>query len=166
MNKTPENENLNNGIQNASTKVFSFKGFAKSVAIWLTFFFGILAVGFLILCLPMYSDYTVRTRIGEGLVLAGSAKNLVIDNAVNNRPYDFGWVPIKPTTNTASIEIDSATGVITIVGTKRADNIVLLLTPMVNETPLSGQKIEGRIYWVCSEPTGKVPPRNIPPECR
>lgn len=153
-------------MHNDQTKGFSFKGFAKSVAIWLTFFFGILAVGFLILCLPMYSDYTVRTRIGEGLVLAASAKNLVVDNAVNGYPYDQGWSALIPTQNTARIEIDRATGVITIVGTKRADNIVLLLTPMVDETPLSGQKIEGRIYWVCSEPTRKVPPRNIPPECR
>jgi type IV pilus assembly protein PilA len=166
MNKTPENENLNNGIQNASTKGFSFKGFAKGVVKGLIFFFCIFIVGYLFCAWIMYSDYTVRTRISEGLVLAASAKNLVVDNAVNGYPYDQGWSAITPTNNIASIEIARATGVITIVGTKRADNIVLLLTPMVDETPLSGQKIEGRIYWVCSEPTGKVPPHDIPPECR
>ena len=165
MNKTPENENLNNGIQKDQNKDGRSKKIVKGIVKRLVIVFCIFVVGLIIL-LPQYSDYTVRTRIGEGLVLASFAKNLVVDNAVNGYPYDQGWSAITPTNNIASIEIARATGVITIVGTKRADNIVLLLTPMVDETPLSGQKIEGRIYWVCSEPTGKAPPHDIPPECR
>lgn len=133
---------------------------------WLIFFICILVAGFLALFYLTYRDYSVRDRITEGLFLASSAKNLVVDNAANGHPYDQGWTTLIPTQNTASIKIDRATGVITIVGTKRVDNIVLLLTPIVNGVPLSGQEIKERIEWICSEPTGKVTPNYLPCECR
>jgi len=153
-------------MHNSQTKGFSFKGFAKSVVKWLILLFCICTVGYLFYAWLMYNDYIERNRVDEGFVLAGSAKNLVVDNAVNNRPYDFGWEPITSTKSTASVEIDSATGVITVVGSEKIDNIVFLLTPTANGNPLSGQKLEGRIQWACSEPTGKVPPHKIPSYCR
>lgn len=128
--------------------------------------FCILVVGYLALFFLTYPNDSVRDRMAEGLFLANDAKNLVVDNAVNDRPYDHGWQWLNSTNNTKSVEIDRATGVITIVGTDLANNIVLLLTPSVGGVPLNGQKIENRIKWICSEPTGKVAPHYLPSECR
>lgn len=153
-------------MHNSHTKGFSFKGFAKGVAKCLILFFCIYILGYLTIYRPMRNGYDRPTRIDEGFVLAGSAKNLVVDNAVNNRPYDFGWEPITSPQSTASVEIDGATGVITVVGSEKIDNIVFLLTPTANGNPLGGQKLEGRIQWTCSEATGKVPPHKIPSYCR
>tara|TARA_R110000772_G_scaffold64210_3_gene143694 strand:+ start:13998 stop:14579 length:582 start_codon:yes stop_codon:yes gene_type:complete len=43
---------------------------------------GILAA----VALPAYQDYTVRSRVSEGLVLASDIKTLIADNAVNVTP--------------------------------------------------------------------------------
>ena len=76
-------------------------------------------------------------------------------------------MPIQVTRNTASIDIDGQTGMVTITGTKKVDNIVLLLMPMVNGVPLNDlDEIKERIEWVCSEPTGRVSSRDLPSECQ
>ncbi len=47
---------------------------------------GILAA----VALPAYQDYTARSRVSEGLVLANEAKQTVMDNAANATPPDVG----------------------------------------------------------------------------
>ncbi len=47
---------------------------------------GILAA----VALPAYQDYTARSRVAEGLALAGEAKMIVVDNASNVTPAANG----------------------------------------------------------------------------
>ncbi len=47
---------------------------------------GILAA----IALPAYQDYTIRTKVSEGLVLASGQKPIVADNAANATPDASG----------------------------------------------------------------------------
>lgn len=117
----------------------------------------------------LFADWgTPRTRVAEGLVLASSAKNLVVDNAVNGRSFNAGWAPIKPTENTQSISIDTETGAVTIVSTSVGGGAVMTLTPMSEGRPLvEGKKAEGIIFWRCTlVDQGTAFIEKIPVECR
>src|SRR3954453_15932841 len=68
---------------------------------------GILAA----VALPAYQDYTVRSRVVEGLSLAEMAKSTVGANAMQStNPLDLGYTAPSATTNVASIAIAGATG--------------------------------------------------------
>jgi type IV pilus assembly protein PilA len=95
---------------------------------------GILAA----VALPAYQDYTIRARVSEGLIAAGSAKNNVADMLTSGNPggaatgYATGWVvPTNATRNVAAngVQIDAATGRITVTMTQAAGNGSLVLTP-------------------------------------
>jgi type IV pilus assembly protein PilA len=47
---------------------------------------------------PSYQEYVVRSRVGEGLVLAGSARLTVADNALGGRPLTAGMYHRPPRT--------------------------------------------------------------------
>lgn len=55
---------------------------------------GILAA----VALPAYQDYTLRARVAEGLTLATSAKQAVMDNAANAREFYSGYEGIRQAT--------------------------------------------------------------------
>lgn len=127
----------------------------------------LLALAFVI---PQFADYTTRTRVAEGLVLASAAKNLVADNAVNGFPLNTGWEPLSPTKNTQSIMIDEITGVIFIVSNPKSTEggVVLTLIPTVEGERLVPGKIpQGIIYWECKALSlGSLTMSHIPSECR
>ncbi|WP_370981310.1 pilin [Agaribacterium sp. ZY112] len=111
---------------------------------------GILAA----VALPQYQDYTIRTKVSEGLGLAASAKTAVVETfssrstgAVaayagtgNNVAGSYGYEFLAPTTNVASIAIAAiadvatpAAGEATVtvtyqgqVGTALADSVALI----------------------------------------
>lgn len=66
---------------------------------------GILAA----VALPAYQDYTVRARVSEGLTLASSAKQIVVDNAANAKPFYSGYVGV--TLGTRAVASNPTTGV-------------------------------------------------------
>jgi len=119
---------------------------------------GILAA----IALPAYQDYTIRSKVSEGLVLASAAKLAVAETAqsltglaavtVANSGYVFA-----ATTYVASIVITPATGVVTITtqATGAAVQPVLTLTPTESN---------GAMTWACAQTAGVA--RHVPATCR
>ena len=62
------------------------KGFTLIELMIVVAIIGILAA----VALPAYQDYTARSRVSEGLLLAAEAKTLVADNAANVMPEATG----------------------------------------------------------------------------
>lgn len=95
---------------------------------------GILAA----IAIPAYQEYTIRSRVTEGLSLATAAKTNVADIAASGNPqgdtkgYSLGFTKITGANSTRSVEelfIDPATGIITIDLQKIAGDGKLFLTP-------------------------------------
>ncbi|WP_303636558.1 pilin [Stenotrophomonas tuberculopleuritidis] len=110
------------------------------------------------IALPAYQDYTIRSRVSEGAVLASGAKATVGENIANaggviddtacNGVATFN----TPTKNTASLAC--AEGKITVTGTDAAKNVALDFTP----TPASAG-----ITWKCESTADN---KYLPAECR
>ena len=66
---------------------------------------GVLAA----VALPAYQDYTLRARVSEGLTLASSAKQSVMDNAANAKPFFSGYGGV--TLGTKAVTPNPSTGV-------------------------------------------------------
>jgi len=157
------------------------KGFTLIELMIVVAIIGILAA----VALPAYQDYTVRSRITEGLALAQSAKTAVTENAAQGASFYSGWTVPTATPNVTSLAIAPTTGVITITYTARAGNGTLNLTPQSGGTALVGVAgtapttttagsggsstvpTGGSVSWTCSAPaSGGVPAKFLPAECR
>src|SRR5476651_2012268 len=64
--------------------------------------------------IPAYQDYLARSRVGEGLSLASSARLAVAENAASGNTFSGGYASPPATRNVDSIRIDDDTGQITI----------------------------------------------------
>jgi len=84
--------------------------------------------------IPAYQDYLARSRVGEGLSLAASARLAVAENAASGNAFSGGYASPPATRNVESIQIDDDTGQITIAFTTRvapAGSNTLTLVPSV-----------------------------------
>ncbi len=111
------------------------------------------------IALPAYQDYTIRSRVSEMAVLASGAKatigeNIANENAINDKACSGVAVFDTPTTNTASLACADGTGVITVTGTDKAQNVVLEFAPNL---------ASAGITWTC---TSDSPAKYLPAECR
>jgi type IV pilus assembly protein PilA len=92
---------------------------------------GILAA----IAIPQYQNYTIRSRVTEGLALADAAKLNVADVLAGGNPqgsatgYALGYTAPSATTNVTSVAIAAATGIITVTYTAAAGAGTLTLTP-------------------------------------
>ena len=145
---------------------------------------GILAA----IAVPAYQDYVTRSRVTEGLALAGAAKTAVSENAISGVALDRGYDPANTVTrNVDSIQIAQGTGEIRIT---YAANLVpnnanvLILKPTANGAALAGTETTstrptGTIQWDCyaagavargelpaPNPTATLAARFAPAECR
>jgi type IV pilus assembly protein PilA len=121
---------------------------------------GILAA----LAIPAYQDYTVRSKVTEGLSLAASAKVAVAEGfQSNNMPGVLAaasaWnAGFSSTKYVNTIAIGTTTGVITV--TYNTTNLPQLsagatikLSPFVSGAALSGTSV-GNIDWACTSASG------------
>jgi type IV pilus assembly protein PilA len=84
--------------------------------------------------IPAYQDYLARSRVGEGLSLASSARLAVAENAASGNALSGGYASPPATRNVESIHVDDDTGQITIAFTTRvapAGSNTLTLVPSV-----------------------------------
>ena len=127
---------------------------------------GILAA----IAIPAYQDYTIRSRVSEGLYLASEAKTAVSETnsslgrfATAIASYGLAAAISVSGQNTRSVGVTApATGIITItyrtLGGSTAPGDTIILTPTVN----AGL---GSVSWVCST-GGTIPDKYRPANCR
>jgi type IV pilus assembly protein PilA len=121
---------------------------------------GILAA----IALPAYQDYTIRSKVSEGLVLASAAKTAVAETAAarnglaNVTQATTGYTLGAATKYVSALTIANG-GAITITTTATGASVdpVLLLTP-TQAAP------ENPIDWVCTTTAGL--PKHVPANCR
>jgi type IV pilus assembly protein PilA len=111
--------------------------------------------------IPAYQDYLARSRVGEGLSLASSARLAVAENAASGNAFAGGYAPPLGTRNVESVRIDDATGQITVSYTTRvapAGANTLVLVPSVPDTAdtptarialSTGVTQSGTLTWEC-----------------
>jgi type IV pilus assembly protein PilA len=130
---------------------------------------GILAA----IALPAYQDYTIRTKVTEGLSLAAGAKLAVADSYTSNGalPATNAAAGLPSPTNIASKYVKSVTvganGVISILygntgtlgGNPVMDGQTVTLTPDVTTT-------SGSITWQCAIAADTTRYKYMPAECR
>lgn len=121
---------------------------------------GILAL-IAALSIPAYLDYTVRTRVAEGLNLALTAQIAVVEattskNRLPANQAETGFISPAPTENVQSISIaNDGSGQVVILFTNKAGGGTLILTPTFNQS---------EIIWSCTGGTLKSSFR--PVSCR
>jgi type IV pilus assembly protein PilA len=111
---------------------------------------------------PAYQDFTVRAKVAEGMNVATTAKNAVVETL-----HSLGNIPNQTSTGfqffgtkyVQSVTIASGTGVIEITtrDTGAPVNPVLQLTPDLTNTRAS-------LRWSCTLSAGET--RHVPSECR
>jgi type IV pilus assembly protein PilA len=146
--------------------------------------------------IPAYQDYLARSRVGEGLSLAASARLAVSENAASGNAFSGGYASPPATRNVESIRVDDDTGQITVAFSTRvapAGSNTLTLVPSVPDNvdaptariALSKGGVQaGALTWECfaggkaasslpAPGAGPAPadaptlPSNLaPPECR
>jgi type IV pilus assembly protein PilA len=111
--------------------------------------------------IPAYQDYLARSRVGEGLSLAASARLAVSENAASGNAFGGGYASPPATRNVESIHVDDDTGQITIAFTTRvapAGSNTLTMVPSVPDNAdaptariaLSKGAVQaGAVTWEC-----------------
>ena len=148
------------------------KGFTLIELMIVIAIIGILAA----IAIPAYQDYTIRSKVAEGLNLAGAAKLAVAETydsegrfkAANNASYGLPSATSINGNYVTSVAINDGSGTILITykgsglgGTPTADGKTLILDP---------ESRQGSMEWACDGSggagDGNMPNKYRPNECR
>ena len=141
------------------------KGFTLIELMIVIAIIGILAA----IAIPAYQDYTIRSKVSEGLNLAGAAKLAVSETydskgafaAASNNSYGLPSAGSIAGNYVASVGVTNTEGQITItykgsgVGTG-ADGATIIMTPNTSSP--------GAMGWECTQ--GTMPNKYRPATCR
>jgi type IV pilus assembly protein PilA len=152
---------------------------------------GILAA----IAIPAYTDYTVRSKVTEGINLAGSVETAIADawqtsdlpGLVNLATYWNTTNPFTPTKYVTNITISPINGAIKVIYTGAPSGIAqfganaytIYLQPNINKNALVAGAI-GNIDWACASVTnqtatanqltvttnGTMPAKYVPTQCK
>ncbi|SKA07823.1 pilin [Novilysobacter spongiicola] len=114
------------------------------------------------IALPAYQDYTVRSRVAEGMGLVSAAKVTVVENASTGNPLASGYIAPTATVNTDSVAI-AANGVITLDTSTRAGDGTIVFTP--SPALVAGPPPATNVTWQCKT-GGTLAQKYRPAECR
>jgi type IV pilus assembly protein PilA len=159
------------------------KGFTLIELMIVVAIIGILAA----IAIPAYQDYTVRSKVTEGLSMADAVKVAVAEGYQANDLAGVATASTNLVANpivtkyVAGVTIGAATGIITVTYRNVAQiaGNTIVLSPFINGNAL-GAGMTGSIDWACTSTTkttanglglgaaglGSVPARYAPTQCK
>ncbi len=142
------------------------KGFTLIELMIVVAIIGILAA----IALPAYQDYTIRTKVSEGLSLAAASKLAVAETyvATGTLPTDNQGAGLPAATEITSKYVTSVTvgaaGVITVLYSGNLNGSPSMNAAKVTLTPNTTN--QGSIKWVCAIGGDTTRYKYMPAECR
>ena len=124
--------------------------------------------------IPMYSNYTVRSKIGSELAKVGGAKTDIAEQISNKGITTLGAITgqsfASPSSTPDNAAVNTATGAITVnVGNTNFNSAPRLATPIVTDEgaiTLTPSLTSGAIIWACANASGsKLTSSQLPSNC-